>query len=184
MASIGEIFQKVFNKNDDTFKVSQDEDFATQTTLSALESKDFATETTLELLEGKDFATETTLEILKNRMTNKIGDYGNLWNNELVAYDGESNIIDTQNLPHISIMLNAYSDEENETPANVTLEFLASADGEHFTFCSEITQNLPQGGDSESHIFETIGARYIKIRRADDDSEEELYLTGSLQAKP
>ena len=54
MASIGEIFQKVFNKNDDTFKVSQDEDFATQTTLSELESKDFATETTLALLESEN----------------------------------------------------------------------------------------------------------------------------------
>ena len=184
MASTGEIFQKVFDKNDDTFKVSQDEDFATQTTLSELESKDFATQDTLASLEGKDFATETTLETLKNRMTNQIGTYGNLWDNDLVEYDGESNIVDTQNLPHISIMLNAYSDEENETPANVTLEFLASADGEHFTFCGKITEDLPQGGQSEAHIFETIGARYIKIRRADDDTEEELYLTGSLQAKP
>ena len=113
-----------------------------------------------------------------------IGEFGNLWNNELVPYDGESNIIDVKNLPHISIMLNAYEDEENETPANVTLEFLASADGEHFTFCSQITENLPQGGDSESHVFFTAGARYIRIRRNDDDTEPDLYLTGSLQAKP
>ena len=113
-----------------------------------------------------------------------IGEFGNLWNNELVPYDGESNIIDVKNLPHISIILNAYEDEQNETPANVTLEFLASADGEHFTFCSELTQNLPQGGDSESHVFFTAGARYIRIRRNDDDEDPDLYLTGSLQAKP
>ena len=170
MASTGEIFQKVFDKNDDTFKVSQDEDFATQDTLASLE--------------GKDFATETTLETLKNRMTNQIGTYGNLWDNDLVEYNGESNIIDTQNLPHISIMLNAYEDEENETPANVTLEFLASADGEHFTFCSKITEDLPQGVQSEAHVFFTVGTRYIRIRRNDDDEDPDLYLTGSLQAKP
>ena len=165
-------------------EVKQTGDVATETTLSNIDGKDFATETTLSTIEGKDFATETTLETLKNRMTNQIGTYGNLWDNELVEYNGESNIIDTQNLPHISIMLNAYSDEDNDTPANVTIEFLASADGEHFTFCSKITENLPQGGTSEAHIFETIGARYIKIRRADDDTESDLYITGSLQAKP
>ena len=113
-----------------------------------------------------------------------IGDFGNLWNNELVAYNGESNIVDTQNLPHISIMLNSYSDEANDTPANVTLEFLASPDGEHFTFCSQITENLPQGGTSEAHIFPTVGGRYIRIRRNDAEAEPDLYLTGSLQAKP
>ena len=112
-----------------------------------------------------------------------IGRHGNLWGNELVSYNGESNIVDLQNLPHTSITVNAYSDEANNTPANVTIEFLASADGEHFTFCSQITQNLPQGGDSEAHIFPTMGTRYIKLRRADADTEEDLYITASVQAK-
>lgn len=114
---------------------------------------------------------------------NKEGNF-NLWDNEEVAYNGESAIVDIANFPHISIIVNAYSDEANTTPNNVTLEFLASADGEHFTFCSQITQNLPQGGTSEAHIFPTIGARYVRLRRNDTDTQPKLYIKASLQAKP
>lgn len=112
-----------------------------------------------------------------------IGKHGNLWDNELVPYNGESNVVDLQNLPNCSITVNAYSDETNITPANLTLEFLASADGVRFTFCSQITQDLPQGGDSEAHIFPTMGTRYMKLRRNDADTESDLYVTASVQAK-
>jgi len=116
-------------------------------------------------------------------MINEEGKF-NLWDNELVSYDGESNVVDLFNYPHISIIVSAYSDEANTNPENVTLEFLASPDGEHFTFCTQITENLPQGGGSEAHVFYTIGARYMKIRRADDDNEPDLYIRGAVQANP
>ena len=117
-------------------------------------------------------------------LTRIIGKKGNLWDNELVPYDGTSSVVDTENLPNISIMVNSYSDEQNSTPANVTLNFEASPDGENWTFCSTITQNLPQGGESEAHIFETVGTKYIRLVRDDADTENDLYITASLQAKP
>ena len=124
-----------------------------------------------------------TTEILHNKLNKVIGSHGNLWDNEEVALDGESAVVDLGSNPHTSITVNAYEDEANDTPADVTIEFLASADGEHFTFCSKITENLPQGGTSEGHIFPTMGTRYIRLRRA-DDSGDPLYITASVQAKP
>ncbi len=119
--------------------------------------------------------------LLRNRI---VGSKGNLWDNELVTYNGTSSVVDIQNLPNISIMVNAYSDEANTTSANVTINFEASPDNETWTFCSQITQNLPQGGESEAHIFETVGVRYIRLVRDDADTEDDLYITASLQAKP
>lgn len=116
-------------------------------------------------------------------MVNQQGDF-NLWNNELVTFNGESNVVNLKNYANVSIMVSAYSDEANTTPNNVTLEFLASPDGEHFTFCSQITQNLPQGGDNEAHVFFTVGSKYMKLRRADADGEPELYIRAAVQSKP
>ena len=113
-----------------------------------------------------------------------IGEHGNLWNNDLVVYNGVSNAVHLENFPHMSIMVNIYSDESNTTPINGTINFEASADGEHWTFCSQISTNLPQGGTSEAHIFETVGAKYIRLVRDDADNEPDVYITASLQAKP
>lgn len=113
-----------------------------------------------------------------------IGEFGNLWNNDLVTYNGTSSIVDTKNMPHLSISINAFSDEANTSVQNVTINFEASPDGENFTFCSQVTQNLPQGGTSEAHIFETIGARYVRLSRDDADTEPDAYINASIQAKP
>jgi len=113
-----------------------------------------------------------------------IGEHGNLWNNDLVAYNGVSNVVHLENFPHMSIMINIYSDEANTTPVDGTINFEASADNEHWTFCSAITQNLPQGGTTEAHIFETVGTKYVRLVRDDADTEPGVYIRASLQAKP
>jgi len=111
------------------------------------------------------------------------GVLGNLWNNEEVVYNGTSNEVDIEHFPHISIMVNAYSDEANTTPLNVTLNFEASPDGDHWTFCSQITENLPQGGKSEAHVFHTVGTKYIRLVRDDADTEDNAYIIATIQAK-
>ena len=122
---------------------------------------------------------------LMDRQTGMINEEGelNLWDNEAVDYNGESNEIDLRNYPHISIIVAAFSDEENTNPANVTLEYLASPDGEFYTVCDTITEDLPQGGDNNAHKFYTIGSRYMKLRRADSDTDDPLYIKASVQAK-
>jgi len=113
-----------------------------------------------------------------------VGEHGNLWNNEEVVYDGESSIVDTKNLPNISIMVNIFSDEANTSTAQGTVNFNASANGDFWTFCTQITDNLPQGSSHEAHVFHTIGARYVKLVRADTDSDPNVWITATLQAKP
>jgi len=129
---------------------------------------------------------ELNSKLIKDRQTGMINMEGalNLWDNEAVAYNDESNAVDLENYPHISIIIAAFSDEENTTPANVTLEYLASPDGEFYTLCDTITQDLPQGGDNNAHKFYTIGSRYMKLRRADDAVDDPLYIKAAVQAKP
>lgn len=131
-----------------------------------------------------EIRTTELMEKIWAREKEPIGEFGNLWNNDLVAYNGASNAVDTVSNPNISIMVNSYSDEANTTPANVTLNFEISPDGVHWTFCSQITQDLPQGGGSESHIFPTVGGRYVRLVRDDTITDDDLYLVASLQAKP
>lgn len=114
-----------------------------------------------------------------------VGSFGNLWDG--IVNDGEiSNYVDTKNLPHISIMVNAFTVENEEKGSDgkdVSINFESSPDGEHWTFCNQITENLPQGGQSEAHIFETIGVRYVRLKRAEDDGGE-AYIESTIQAKP
>ncbi len=119
--------------------------------------------------------------LLRNRI---VGSKGNLWDNDLVAYNGTSSVVDTQNLPNISIMINIYSDEENTITANATVNFEGSPDGTNWTYCTQISENLPQGSASEAHVYHTVGARYIRLARADTDGDDDVYITASLQAKP
>ena len=122
---------------------------------------------------------------IANRQTKLIGEFGNLWDG-VVEENSNSEVVDTENLPRISIMIDSFEvvgGEKGEDSKNVTVSFEASPDGEHFTFCQQITQNLPQGGDSEAHIFETVGARYIRLVR-NDTSDGEAYIQATLQAKP
>ena len=122
---------------------------------------------------------------IATRQTKLIGEFGNLWDG-VVEENSNSKVVDTENLPHISIMIDAFEvvdGEKGDDSKNVTISFEASPDGEHFTFCQQITQNLPQGGDSRAHIFETVGARYIRLVR-NDTSDGEAYIQATLQAKP
>lgn len=105
-----------------------------------------------------------------------IGENGNLWDSASVAYNGTSASFDTLNYPNISIIVNA--------GANVTLNFEVSPDGQNWTFCENITQNLPQGGSSTAHVYETVGARYMRLVRADTDSDPNVTITATIQAKP
>ena len=122
---------------------------------------------------------------IATRQTKLIGEFGNLWDG-VVEENSNSEVVDTENLPHISIMIDAFEvvdGEKGDDSKNVTINFEASPDGENFTFCLQITENLPQGGDSEAHIFETIGARYIRLAR-NDETQGQAYIQATLQAKP
>ena len=122
---------------------------------------------------------------MSHQLTRMFGEnaFGNLWNNAEVEHDGTSNEVDIEHFPHISIMINIYSDEANETEQNATINFEASPDGEHWTFCGQITENLPQGGKSKAHIFETVGTKYIRLVRDDDAADDNVFINATVQAK-
>ena len=114
-----------------------------------------------------------------------IGSFGNLWEDELVSYNGESTVVDLQNLPNISIMIECFSDAELTTRVPATIEFLASPDGENFTFCSRITEDLPgtSKDTSRAHVFYTVGTRFMRLRRNDSDTAGNIYVRATVNAK-
>lgn len=114
-----------------------------------------------------------------------VGEYGNLWNEEVVSYNDESAIVHLESYAHISITVACFSDAGLTTPEPATIEFLASPDGQHFTFCNQITADLPGTANdiSESHAFETIGTEYMKLRRNDSDTASDVYIRATVQAK-
>ena len=91
-----------------------------------------------------------------------IGRQGNAWDNENTGLDGFSEIVDLNHCPHFSIF--------GEISAESDLEFWVSQDGENFYFCKDITNKLPGGqeGQTKFHIYETMGARYCRLRSSDD----------------
>lgn len=104
-----------------------------------------------------------------------IGHNGNLWDNETTSPGDISKEFDMLNYPHISIIVNAQSD--------VTINFQVSPDGENWTYCEQISEQLPQGGSSEAHFYESIGAKYCRLERDPDDAGD-INITATIQAKP
>ena len=123
---------------------------------------------------------------IANRQTGMINEEGelNLWDNAAVAEDGISNEVFLGNYAHFSIAIEAFADEDNNTEQDITVNFEVSPDGEHWFFCSELTERLPQGGDSKKHIFETMGARYARLVRDDEAGAGIAYINAFMQAKP
>lgn len=101
-----------------------------------------------------------------------IGVHGNLWDGEQTGVDGFSKIVDTKSYPNISIILEIVSESD--------VEFYVSANGEDFTICGQLTEKLPGGqtGNLDVHLYEVIGARYIRLRSSDD-----VIATGTISAK-
>ena len=123
---------------------------------------------------------------LNDRQSGMINEEGklNLWDNEAVPEDGISNEVFLGNYPHFSIAIEAFADEDNNTEQDVTVNFEVSPDGERWFFCAELTERLPQGGDSKKHIFEAMGARYARLVRDDEAGAGIAYINAFMQAKP
>ena len=108
-----------------------------------------------------------------------IGVEANAWDNESTGEGGTSDIVDTKNLPHISIM--------GVVDAATDLSFEVSQDGETFYFCQIISDTIsPQSPPgqiedfpAEFHIYPTVGGRYIRLR-----SSEDVTATVTIAAKP
>ena len=109
----------------------------------------------------------------------QIGEEGNAWDDEQTGENGVSAMVDTKNLPHISIM--------GVVDAATDLLFEVSQDGETFYFCKIISDDIspqaPPGQQAdfpaEFHIFPVVGSRYIRIR-----SSEDVKATVTIAAKP
>ena len=109
----------------------------------------------------------------------QIGKEGNAWDDEQTGENGVSAMVDTKNLPHISIM--------GVVDATTDLSFEISRDGETFYFCGIISDDIspqsPPGQTAdfpaEFHIFPVVGGRYIRII-----SSEDVKATVTIAAKP
>ena len=113
-------------------------------------------------------------EPLDVNITNpSLGFQFNAWNGSATGVNGVSNVIDTGDNPHISIILDI------SEPSDVSFE--VSEDGVHFTLCSQITEQLPTqaGGKLNAHVFPTIGARYIRLK-----SSVDVIANATVVAKP
>ena len=121
-----------------------------------------------------------------DRQTKIIGEFGNLWDG-VVEAEGTSKEVNIENLPHISIMVDIFELDEDgnktDDKTGATIEFEGSPDGEHWTFCALITEDLPQDEQSEAHVFHTVGVRYIRLKR-DDEGADDVYIQATVQAKP
>ena len=114
-----------------------------------------------------------------DRYLYQIGEEGNAWNDEQTGEDAFSAIVDTENLPHVSIM--------GVVDAATDLTFYVSQDGENFYFCAiiseDISPSVPPGQTEDFpatfHIFPTVGGRYIRIRSSND-----VRATVTIAAKP
>ena len=95
----------------------------------------------------------------------------NAWNNTLTGVEGRSNIIDTKNNAHISIM--------TSTLGATTLSVYVSEDCINFVLCEDLTTkiNAPTGDDT--HIFFTAGARCYQL-----ESSNNTKVNATIIAKP
>lgn len=91
---------------------------------------------------------------------NQIGEQFNAWNNTLSGANGYSNIIDTKNFPHISIM--------TSTSGNTDLSVYVSEDSINFILCEDLTTKINNVTGYTSHIFFTAGARYYQLQSSNN----------------
>ena len=118
-------------------------------------------------------------EILESILVRQVGEEGNAWNDESTGEEGVSNIVDTKNMPHVSIL--------GVVDAQTDLSFEISQDGETFYFCGAISEDIspqsPPGQTAdfpaEFHIYPSVGGRYVRIR-----SSEDVTATVTIAAKP
>ena len=114
-----------------------------------------------------------------DRYLYQIGEEGNAWDNEQTGADSFSRIVDTENLPQLSIF--------GVVDATTDLSFFVSQDGENFYFCgilsADISPSSPPGQQADFpadfHIFPSVGARYARIHSTND-----VLATVTIAAKP
>ncbi len=83
----------------------------------------------------------------------QVGVQGNAWDGATTTgVNGFSHIVDTQNLPHISIM--------GEIDADSEISFFASHDGINFYFCDRITQTIGPVPPGPVENLATTGASF------------------------
>lgn len=95
----------------------------------------------------------------------------NAWNNTQTGVNGSSNVIDTKNNPHISIM--------TSTSGVTNLSVYVSQDGINFIFCEDLTNKIRADTGLHAHIFFTAGARYYRLSSSND-----VTINATIAAKP
>ncbi len=110
----------------------------------------------------------------------KISEPNNAWDNEQTGVNGFSKIVDTRNLPHLSIF--------GRISATTTIAVYVSEDGVDFYYCGRITETIvpqpgpPQPAESfpqDFHTYPTVGARYIRLL-----SSADVVASATIVAKP
>ena len=89
-----------------------------------------------------------------------VGHQFNAWNNTNSGVNGLSNIIDTKENPHISIM--------TITSDRTDLSVLVSEDCVNFVLCEDLTTKINAPTGYTAHIFFTAGARCYQLRSSND----------------
>jgi len=84
----------------------------------------------------------------------------NAWNNTLTGVNGLSNIIDTKNNPHISIMI--------QSSGLTTYEVHVSENCIDFILCEDLSAKLNAPSGYTSHIFFTAGARCYQLQSSNN----------------
>lgn len=86
---------------------------------------------------------------------NQTGIEGNVWNDTFTGIDTPSNVVDTKNFPHLSIM--------GGTSGATTLSVYVSQDGTNFYLCEDLTTKINNPSGLTFHIYFTAGARYYYL---------------------
>lgn len=100
-----------------------------------------------------------------------VGHQFNVWNNTLSGVNGRSNIFDSLNRPHISIM--------TSTSGATTLSIYVSEDCVNFVLCEDLSAKINAPTGSSAHIFFTAGARCYQI-----ESSNDVRINATIIAKP
>ena len=101
----------------------------------------------------------------------QIGSQGNLWDNESTGAGVPSNVVDTENYPHISIF--------GETREVTDFSVYVSVDGVNFYLCEDLSTKVNAPTGFTFHIYFTAGARYFYL-----SSSADVIATASVVCKP
>ena len=108
------------------------------------------------------------INIINNQ---QVGYINNAWNNEATGIDGLSNIVNTKNLPHISITV--------QTSASTELEVYVSQDCEHFTLCEGLSEKINAATSNSAHIYFTAAEKCYQLK-----SSNNVTANATISAKP